>query len=258
MKIAALSDIHGNLAALDAVLADIRSTGADLIVNLGDILSGALYPRETADRLIPLGLPTIRGNHERQVLAGDPTRMGLSDRWAFDSLRADDMAWIAGLPSTLAIGDDILLVHGTPEDDLAYFLETVSPSGCREATREEVELRAGNAASKLILCGHTHVQRAMKLDDGRLIVNPGSVGLQAYEDDRPFPHRMEMGSPHARYALVTRTASDWTVEFRAVEYNWDAAAATAEANGRPDWAIALRRGVVRDSDGAPRAWCQTG
>lgn len=239
---AALSDIHGNLAALDAVLAEIRSAGADLIVNLGDILSGALYPRETADRLIPLGLPTIRGNHERQVLAGDRERMGLSDRWALDGLRQDQLDWIEGLPNTLSIGEDILLVHGTPDDDLTYFLETVTPAGCREATPDEIRSRAGNVSSKLILCGHTHLQRVVKLDDGRLIVNPGSVGLQAYEDDRPFPHRMEMGSPHARYALVTQNGSDWTVELRAVEYDWRAASVTAEANGRPDWAVALRSG----------------
>lgn len=242
MKIAVLSDIHGNLAALDAVLEDIRSAGADLIVNLGDILSGALYPGETADRLMSIGLPTIRGNHERQVLAGDREHMGQSDRWALDHLRPDQLDWIAGLPSTLSVSEDVLLVHGTPESDLTYFLETVTHSGCRKATPKEVECRAGNAASKLILCGHTHVPRSMKLDDGRLIVNPGSVGLQAYEDDRPFPHRIEMRSPHARYAFVTRIGSNWTVEFRAIEYDWDAASATATENGRRDWAVALRSG----------------
>ena len=242
MKIAALSDIHGNISALDAVLADIRSTGVDLIVNLGDILSGALYPSETADRLIPLGLPTIRGNHERQVLAGDREHMGPSDRRAFDCLRPDQLDWIAGLPGTLSIGPEILLVHGTPENDLTYFLETVTRSGCREATPDEVKRRAGDAKSKLILCGHTHVQRSMRLDDGRLIVNPGSVGLQAYEADRPFSHRIEMGSPHARYAIVTQAGPDWVVEFRAVEYDWAGASATAKANGRHDWAVALRDG----------------
>ncbi|TDV23019.1 putative phosphoesterase [Paraburkholderia caballeronis] len=242
MKIAALSDIHGNLAALDAVLEDIRLAGADLIVNLGDILSGALYPSETADRLMSLGFPTIRGNHERQVLAGDREHMGQSDRWALDRLRPDQLDWTSSLPSTLSVDEDVLLVHGTPEDDLTYFLETVTRSGCREATPEEVKCRAGNASPKLTLCGHTHLQRSMKLDDGRLIVNPGSVGLQAYEDDRPFPHRMEMRSPHARYAFVTRIESNWTVEFRAIEYDWDAASATATENGRHDWAVALRSG----------------
>jgi len=69
MKLAILSDIHANIWALEAVLADIRKQGVDLIVNAGDILSAPLEPAATADLLIPLQLPTIRGNHERQLLA---------------------------------------------------------------------------------------------------------------------------------------------------------------------------------------------
>ena len=76
MRIAAVSDIHGNLFALDAVLADIARRGVYLIVNLGDIVSGPLLPLDTAQRLMALGLPTIRGNHERQVLTMDLDRMG--------------------------------------------------------------------------------------------------------------------------------------------------------------------------------------
>ncbi|WP_076879695.1 metallophosphoesterase family protein [Bordetella sp. H567] len=242
MKIAAISDIHGNLAALDAVLEDIRQQGADVVVNLGDILSGPLQPSATADRLGPLRLPTIRGNHERQLLSGDPSGMGPSDRWAYGSLRDDQFLWLRELPVTLRLTEDVLLVHGTPEDDVAYFLETVTPSGCRPATHDEVKCLAGSCDAALILCGHTHLQRSMKLEDGRLIVNPGSVGLQAYKDDRPFPHRMEMGSPHARYSCVTRVGSEWRVEFRSVQYEWDKAAAMAELNGRPDWGAALRGG----------------
>ena len=68
MKIAVISDIHGNIAALNAVLADASMQGVDQIVNLGDILSGSLFPAETADLLMAMALPTIRGNHERQVL----------------------------------------------------------------------------------------------------------------------------------------------------------------------------------------------
>lgn len=242
MKIAAFSDIHGNLAALDAVLSDARQSGADVMVNLGDILSGALYPSQTADRLMALGLPTIRGNHERQLLCGDPSRMGPSDRFAHLALRDDQLSWIRDLPATLQLVEDVLLVHGSPEGDLNYFLETVTEHGCRPATSDEVESRARGADATLILCGHTHLQRSMRLGDGRLIVNPGSVGLQAYEDDLPFAHRMEMGSPHARYALVTRTGSGWDVEFRAVEYDWHEAANVAARNGRPDWETALRTG----------------
>lgn len=65
MKFAAIADIHGNLLALEAVLADIAQRGIFKIVNLGDLLSGALWPAETADRLQSLNLPTVSGNHER-------------------------------------------------------------------------------------------------------------------------------------------------------------------------------------------------
>ena len=89
MRIAVISDIHGNLAALEAVLADIETRGADLVVNLGDALSGPLLPAECADRLIPLELPTIRGNHERQLLTQGAEVMGLSDRYTISCLGLD-------------------------------------------------------------------------------------------------------------------------------------------------------------------------
>jgi len=138
-----LSDVHGNLAALDAVLEDIRLHSVDLIVNLGDILSGALCPSETADRLMPLGLPTIRGSHERQVLADDLERVGQSDRWALDHLRPDQLDSIASLPSTLSVGEDVLLVHGTPEDDLTYLLETVTHADAGRRRRKKSNVAPG-------------------------------------------------------------------------------------------------------------------
>jgi predicted phosphodiesterase len=244
MKIAAISDIHGNIAALDAVLADIASRGVDRIVNLGDHCSGGLFPAETADRLMALDVPTIRGNHERQLLELAPERMGLSDRHAAACLRPDQRAWMAALPPTLRLSADILLVHGTPASDVEYFLETVTPDGLRRATRGEIAQRAGDVDAAVILCGHTHLARAVRLDDGRLIVNPGSVGLPAYDDDRPYPHVVESGSPHARYAIVSHDDGGWSAEMHAVAYDWEKAARDAEVNDRPDWARALRTGRV--------------
>src|SRR5436309_15323053 len=98
MRIAALSDVHGNVAALDAVLADIAGQDVDAVVNLGDLLSGAVQPRETADRLMELGLPTVRGNHERQLLTLDPDRTGAADRHADETITPRHRAWLAGLP----------------------------------------------------------------------------------------------------------------------------------------------------------------
>lgn len=244
MKIAVLSDIHGNIAALDAVLKDAAAAGAEQIVNLGDICSGGLFPAETADRLMALALPTIRGNHERQVLEGEFDAMGLSDRHAATSLSQAQRDWLASLPPTLWLTPDVLMVHGTPESDLVYFLDTVTSEGVRAATRAEIEKRATDAPASLILCGHTHVPRIATLADGRMIVNPGSVGLQAYSDTKPFPHVIETGSPHARYAIVTKQAGHWAAELRAVEYDWEQAARDAAVNERADWAKALRTGYV--------------
>ena len=241
MRIAVIADIHGNLPALDAVLADIAARGVDLTVNLGDIVSGPLFPRETADRLMPLGLPTIRGNHERQLLTDGPERIGQSDRFALAALTEAHKAWLASLPETLRVGGDILLVHGTPASDLAYFLETVDAAGIRPATPDEIEARAGTVPARLILCGHTHTPRTARTSDGRLIVNPGSVGVQAYRDEEPVPHNVEVGTPEARYAIV-EVGAEIAVEMITVTYDWEAAARTAEANGRDEWARALRTG----------------
>jgi putative phosphoesterase len=243
MRIAALSDVHGNLAALEAVLEDINARGADLIVNLGDILSGPLQCCETADRLMPLRLPTISGNHERQLLTFEVDRMRASDRFASSVLRPDHREWLATLPETLRF-DDVLMVHGSPRSDLECFLETVTDTGIRHASIDEVQDRAGQADTALILCGHTHVPGAVRLSGERLVVNPGSVGLQAFEDDYPFPYKVETGSPHARYAMLESLRGRWSANLLAVSYDWDTAALLAETRGRNDWGRALRTGRV--------------
>ncbi len=250
MRLAAVTDIHGNLPALEAVLADIARSQVDLVVNLGDIVSGPLWPVETADRLMALALPTIRGNHERQVLR--PLEgMGASDRHAALRLTAAQRGWLATLPATMRPASDVFCCHGTPDNDLRYFLETVTPDfgsngsrGVRAATHDEAMERAGKVQASLILCGHTHQPRIRQLDDGRLVVNPGSVGLPAYDDNHPHFHLMETGSPHARYALLERHNGRWSVELRNVAYDWESAAVQADRNGRPDWADALRSGRV--------------
>lgn len=96
----------------------------------------------------------------------------------------------------------------------------------------------------MVLCAHTHVPRVVSLPNGRLIVNPGSVGLPAYEHDTPHPHYMEAGSPHARYAILELHSNGWHVELVAVPYNWQAAANRAHQNGRDDYVHWLSHGRV--------------
>ncbi len=245
MKIAALSDIHGNLFALDAVLADIDRRGVDLTVNLGDILSGPLLPPETADRLMALNLPTIRGNHERQVLTMNPDDMGASDRHANETITDAHRDWLAALPPVLRMEDEVFLCHATPYNDVDCYLEDLVDGELRPAPLQRIAERTGTCDASLIFCGHSHIPKLSRLAGGQVIVNPGSVGIQAYEGHHPGPHTVEVGSPHGRYAIAERLPGGWTVEFVAVPYDWDSAARLAQQRGRQDWVQALRTGFVR-------------
>jgi predicted phosphodiesterase len=244
MRLALLSDIHGNLGALRAVLHDIDRRGVDQIANLGDSLSGALLPRETADFLARQAWVQLAGNHERQLLEFDEVAGSDSDRYALARLDTSILTWLSKLPKTARVGDDVLLCHGTPGSDCTNFLETVEAEGIRLATSGEIQARLGPSTARLIACGHTHLPRAVRIPDGTLIVNPGSVGLPAFDVSRPHPHRVENGSPDARYAIVERCGDDWNVELRTVAYDHGSAASLAEAHGRPDWAYALRTGYA--------------
>jgi putative phosphoesterase len=244
MRIALLADIHGNLRALEAVQADLRTQSPDLVVNLGDHLSGPLQAADTADALMTRDYLHIRGNHDRQLVDRPVEQMGASDQAAYSQLTRMHRAWLQSLPATYEIGPDILLCHGSPHDDLEYLLEEVRADGVHLASAGVIRQRLGTVGAKLVLCGHSHIPRAVSIGDGVQIVNPGSVGLPAYDDERPIPHCMETGSPHARYTLLDREAAGWRINFVAVEYDWHAASEEARRANRPDWAHALATGYA--------------
>jgi len=242
LRIAAVSDIHGNLPALEAVVADIRRRGVDTVVNLGDSLSGPLMPLQTAQYLMATDWLHLAGNHERQILAVDGRPRIPSDAYAYAQLGEVELDWIRSLRHCHAFDDDLLLCHGTPQHDNHYFLESVDGGRTRPAHADEIEARLGPVSHAAVLCGHTHVPRIMASRFGIHLVNPGSVGLQAYADDHPHPHVVENGSPAARYALIERHGEQWSFDLIAVPYDHHEMARLAAANGRPDWADALATG----------------
>src|SRR3984885_2595770 len=119
-RIAVVSDIHGNLPALEAVWTEIERAAPALVVNLGDIASGPLWPQETVQWLMahaaaePARWRTIAGNHERQALAPDLARMGASDAYAARALGAPERAWLAALPAPPWIAAEGVVGPGTP------------------------------------------------------------------------------------------------------------------------------------------------
>ena len=246
MRFAAIADVHGNVLALQAVIADIRAQGIEEIVNLGDMASGPLDARRAMDALMALDAVHVLGNHDRYLIDRPPEKMGSWDRPAHAQLEARHLDWIRAVPPTRVYRDRVFLCHATPADDELYWLETVLPDGTlRMASREAIEQAAEGVAQRLILCAHSHLARAVRLSDGRLIVNPGSVGSPGYRDIHPYPHVVEAGTPDARYAVLELSDENWRVTFRHVPYDHEAMAALARRNGQPELASALATGWIR-------------
>jgi diadenosine tetraphosphatase ApaH/serine/threonine PP2A family protein phosphatase len=258
MKFAAIADVHGNCFALEAVLADIAALGITEVVNLGDHVSGPLEPRRTADLLMQRGFPSIRGDQDRRLVELGPA--GTSSRFDHKQLDRNHLDWLASLPPTLIYRDDVLLCHGSPQSDAAWWLDRVTADGSIQPTPiQEVEAEAlsieglgveglgieglGLHAS-LILCGHTHLPRVVRLRDGRLVVNAGSVGCPGYDGTRPVYHKVQTGTPDACYAILERSPRGWSVTFRYVPYDHMSMAELARTNGLPVWASALATGWI--------------
>lgn len=245
MRIAIIADVHGNILALEAVLRDLAGRGADLTVNLGDCVSGPLWPAETAARLEALRWPTVRGNHDRLVAESPRALMGASDAFAFDQLDARQRETLGALPERWVHASGVLAFHGTPSSDVTYLLEDVMEGRLTLSGPKAIAERLSGAQAPLLLCGHSHLPHVVQGPGGSLIVNPGSVGCPGYIDEAPPRHISEAGSPHARYAIATRRREGWAVDLIAVEYDWEGAAKRAGENGRPEWAKALATGFVR-------------
>jgi len=224
-------------------LKDIRNRGISRVVNLGDTVYGPLDPAGTAEILIDLNIPTVSGNEDIMIVeANEESHSSPTLDFVRSSLSSSQMEWIKSLPMTTLAYDTFLMFHGTPEQDDEYLLQVITKEGVHLRKSEKLQQKLASTTQKVILCGHDHTPGSAMLSDGRLIVNPGSVGLPAYTDDSPFPHIMETGTPHARHTIITRIKNEWEIEDIATPYDWIAAADTAQKNGRLDWAKWLKTG----------------
>jgi predicted phosphodiesterase len=243
MRFAAIADIHGNCLALEAVLGDIADLGITDIVNLGDHLSGPLEAGRTADMLLGRDIVSVSGNHDRYLIEHARGEMHSWEADAFDQLTDEHLEWLRGLPFSRVWRDEVYLCHATPQDDNRYWLEGVTSDGVLHLKPlAEIAALADGVAQPLILCGHSHIPRAVQLSDGRMIVNPGSVGCTAYDDETPFYHKVEAATPLASYAILEKAPASWQVDFRLVAYDNMAMSRLAAENGRDDWARGLATG----------------
>jgi diadenosine tetraphosphatase ApaH/serine/threonine PP2A family protein phosphatase len=222
---ALLYDVHGNLPALEAVLADARTAGADRWVLGGDYALFGGWPAETVARLRELEPALwIRGNGERwsAAPADAPDQPVVQGAIAAvrEALGTDTVSELAALPADATEGDS-LICHGSPVSDVRSFLP--------EPADDEEELLAGVGQHRIVF-GHTHLP-FRRLAGAIELVNPGSVGM-------PFD-----GDPRAAYALVH---PDGTIEHRRVAYDHAASAQRVrDAFGGGPWTNTVGKRIER-------------
>lgn len=216
MRVAALSDIHGNLPALEAVLADVEREGVDAIVVAGDSYSGP-WPAEVVDLLTALDAVIVRGNADRVDVVRDFD--GALSAWNEERLGPSRLAAVSAWPRTAELEvaglGSVLVCHSTPTDDESIYTR-ITPD-------DELVALLGQVNHDVLVCGHTHMQYDRTLSTGLRVVNPGSVGMP-YE-----------GARGAFWAVLGPE-----VEFRRSEYDVEAAVAAMEVMGAPVRAELLR------------------
>ena len=218
MRVAAIYDIHGNFAALEAVLQEIRQENVDHIVVGGDVLPGPM-PRETLERLRNLDLPAhfIYGNGEVAVLqqmAGTeqsavPQALRPIIRWTAEQLDTEHQQWLSTWPKTVSLEiaglDSILFCHATPQNENDFFTR-LTPDNRLTPLFE-------NLHAAVVVCGHTHMQFDRTVGRTR-ILNAGSVGMPF---GKPGADWLLLG-PHIQFRHTTYDLANAADRIRATDY----------------------------------------
>jgi putative phosphoesterase len=238
MKLAIISDIHGNAFALDTALAQIEQQQVDQIVCLGDVAVFGPQPHETVQRIQALGCPVVMGNTDDWILNDYPgtTPDHLSEsetifHWGASMLTPDDIDFLRTFQPTLEITlgpKTILCYHGSPRSSREAILATTPDS--------DLDTVYANSTAPILIGGHTHLQMLRRWRE-RLILNPGSIGIPP---TRPFgPDESRSYHPQAEYMLLAWENNALNIEFHQIEYNLTILRNITLASGMPhaDWWI---------------------
>jgi predicted phosphodiesterase len=232
-KVAILADIHGNLPALDAVLAKIEAEGIERVVCLGDVATLGPQPREVIARLRALECPVVMGNTDAILLALPRHANTISDAWtneAFDQwcsaqLTTDDLAYLRTFQPTvsLSLGDDMTLLcyHGSPRS----YDERITA----ETPEEELHEMLAGIPAQLYIGGHTHQQMLRRHRDS-LVLNPGTVG---FVKDAIVPASPIRNPSWAEYVVIARDGGQLDVSLRRIPFDLDALFAAFDTSGIP-------------------------
>lgn len=236
MRIAVISDMHGNDFAFEKVEADINKQGVDQIVCLGDAIQGGAQPAAVAQRLRGLNCPVVMGNADDWMMTGiergkdaiPPERlkkMGVIREWSLSQLSNDDKKFIATFQPTITIQLEqdlnLLCFHGSPTDYDDVILPTTS--------EEEFQKFLGAFNKNILTGGHTHTQQVRRCGE-RFFFNPGSVGLpfNSYQTDGPFHV-----DAWAEYAILTVGHGEIDLKFRRLPYDARDVIEIYRKSGRP-------------------------
>lgn len=246
MKVAVISDIHGNSIALLEVIKDIKIRGADTIINLGDSLYGPLDPKGTYELLVSNDILSLSGNEDRIILEY-LNKKSNSETVEYVKSQIDNsiIAWLKSLPFHLVNDCDMYCCHGTPQSDTEYLLEKLVQDCISIKDRHEIDKLLTDIKQKIVVCGHSHISNIVEIN-GRLIVNPGSLGLPAYDDDAPIYHRMQNYNPRANYAILNINGNSISIERLSIDYDYMQSANLAMKNNRLDWAEWIKTGIAEN------------
>ena len=240
MRVGLIADIHGNLVALDAVLAELERAGVDRLICLGDIAALGPRPQAVVRRLRALDVPCVLGNTDAWnidlgLLARESTSPVVQEcvRWSTAQLATDDLDWLREFPMTrrieLGAGHALLVFHGSPHSNNAVLAAT-TPG-------EELDALFAGEAAMLLAGGHTHVQMLRRHGRFRLL-NPGSVGLPGTGPGTPgLPVNEHVC--WAEFAMID-TARGLSFDLRRLPLEPDALRASIAGSGmpHPEWWLA--------------------